>query len=297
MTVADEVELVVRRDHPDPHHLLGAHPDAGNESRVVVRAFRPDAESVRLLPEAGKPVELELRHPSGLFEGSLKGTLPLRYRLEVAYPGGNTFELDDPYTFLPTLGELDVHLAVEGQHERLYEKLGAHVREVDGVTGTAFAVWAPNARSVSVVGDFNDWDGRLHQMRTLGQAGIWELFLPGVEDGARYKYELRYQDGTIHLRADPYALATEHPPQTASVVHTPRHAWGDAEWVERRGSSNPLRAPISIYEVHLGSWRQGLSYRGACRAARRVRPRPRLHARRADARDGASRSPARGATR
>jgi 1,4-alpha-glucan branching enzyme len=257
VTVADEVELVVRRDHPDPHHLLGAHLDG---RRVVVRTFRPDAETVRLLPEGGAPVELERLHPAGLFEGGLKASLPLRYRLEVAYPDGATFELDDPYCFLPTLGELDVHLAVEGQHERLYEKLGAHVREVDGVAGTAFAVWAPNARSVSIVGDFNGWDGRLHQMRTLGAAGIWELFLPGVEDGARYKFELRHQDGSIHLRADPYALATEQPPQTASVIHTPRHRWGDGEWIERRSSSSPLSRPLSIYEVHLGSWRQGLSY-------------------------------------
>ena len=258
MTIAEEVELVVRRDHPDPHHLLGAHPDG---RRVVVRAFRPEAERVHVVPEGGGPIELERRHPAGLFEGTLKGSLPLRYRLEVTYAGGATFTLDDPYRFLPTLGELDVHLAAEGLHERLYEKLGAHVREVDGVTGTAFAVWAPNARSVSVVGDFNDWDGRLHQMRTLGAAGIWELFMPGVEEGARYKFELRYQDGSFHLRADPYALATEHPPQTASVIWTSGHGWDDGEWLERRRSSDPLRGPVSIYEVHLGSWRPGPSYR------------------------------------
>jgi 1,4-alpha-glucan branching enzyme len=135
------------------------------------------------------------------------------------------------------------------------------VREVDGVRGTAFAVWAPNARSISVVGDFNSWDGRLHQMRTLGPSGIWELFLPGVEDGARYKFELRYKDGSVHLRADPYAVATEHPPQTASVVYTCAHHWEDTEWVERRAASDPWHGPISIYEVHLGSWRPGLNYR------------------------------------
>ena len=216
-----------------------------------------------------------------------KGSLPLRYRLEVTYPGGSTFELDDPYTFLPTLGELDVHLAAEGLHERLYEKLGAHVREVDGVGGTAFAVWAPNARSVSVVGDFNNWDGRLHQMRTLGAAGIWELFLPGVEEGARYKFDLRYQDGSFHLRADPYALATEHPPQTASVVWTSGHGWDDGDWLERRRSSDPLRGPISIYEVHLGSWRQGLSYRELAEQLGGYVRDLGLHARRADAGDGA----------
>jgi 1,4-alpha-glucan branching enzyme len=259
VTVADEVERVVRRDHPDPHHLLGAHPNGSR--KVVVRAYRPDAERIRVLPVEGDPVELERCHPAGVFTGEVPGTLPLRYRLDVSYPDGSAFELDDPYRFLPTLGELDVHLAAEGLHERLYEKLGAHVREVDGVRGTAFAVWAPNARSVSVVGDFNDWDGRLHQMRSLGSSGIWEVFLPGVEEGARYKLEIRYQDGSVHLRADPYALATEHPPATASVIHTPRHEWGDEEWMERRSASDPWRGPMSIYEVHLGSWRPGLSFR------------------------------------
>jgi 1,4-alpha-glucan branching enzyme len=254
----DELEKVVARDHADPHHYLGAH--TNGSKKVVVRAYRPDAERVRVLPEGGQPIELERLHPAGVFEGEVPGALPLDYRLDVAYPDGNTVQLDDPYRFLPTLGELDVHLASEGSHERLYEKLGAHVREVDGVVGTAFAVWAPNARSVSVVGDFNNWDGRLHQMRSLGSSGIWEVFLPGVEDGGRYKFELRFQDGSVHLKADPYALATEHPPLTASVIHTTRHEWQDGEWVERRSASDPWHGPLSIYEVHLGSWRQGLDY-------------------------------------
>ncbi|HEY7538005.1 MAG TPA: 1,4-alpha-glucan branching protein GlgB [Gaiellaceae bacterium] len=258
MTVAEEVELVVRRDHPDPHHVLGAHPEGAG---VVVRAFRPDAERVRVRPEHDEAVELERRHPAGLFEGVLAGeSLPLRYRLEVGYPDGLTVELDDPYAFLPTLGELDLHLAAGGRHEHLYEKLGAHVREIDGVAGTAFAVWAPNARSVSVVGDFNSWDGRLHPMRSLGATGIWELFLPGVGENANYKFEVRNQNGTVHLRADPLAQATEPPPKTASVVTRSHHRWGDADWLEERRASDQLRRPISIYEVHLGSWRPGLSY-------------------------------------
>jgi 1,4-alpha-glucan branching enzyme len=258
VTVAEEVELVVRRDHPDPHHVLGAHPEGAG---VVVRAFRPDAERVRVRPEHDEAVELERRHPAGLFEGVLAGeSLPLRYRLEVGYPDGLTVELDDPYAFLPTLGELDLHLAAGGRHEHLYEKLGAHVREIDGVAGTAFAVWAPNARSVSVVGDFNSWDGRLHPMRSLGATGIWELFLPGVGENANYKFEVRNQNGTVHLRADPLAQATEPPPKTASVVTRSHHRWGDADWLEERRASDQLRRPISIYEVHLGSWRPGLSY-------------------------------------
>jgi 1,4-alpha-glucan branching enzyme len=259
MTVKDEMELVVGRDHPDPHHLLGAHVANGDD--VVVRAFRPGAEHVRVLPEGEPPVEAEQTHPSGLFEALLeRASLPLRYRLEVEYPGGATVELDDPYGFLPTLGELDLHLAAQGRHEQLYEKLGAHVLEVDGVVGTAFAVWAPSARSVSVVGDFNDWDGRIHPMRTLGAAGIWELFVPGVHEGARYKYEIRTPAGFVQLRADPVALATEVPPQTASVVYRPRHEWHDEGWLDERAAQNQLARPMSIYEVHLGSWRHGLSY-------------------------------------
>jgi 1,4-alpha-glucan branching enzyme len=258
MTVADEVELVIGRDHPDPHHLLGAHPQNGD---VVVRAFRPGAERVRVVPDDEPAVEAQRLHASGLFEGLIEGaSLPLRYRLEVGYPGGKTIHLDDPYGFMPTLGDLDLQLIAEGRHERLYERLGAHVREVDGVVGTAFAVWAPSARSVSIVGDFNDWDGRIHPMRSLGGSGIWELFVPGVEEGARYKYELRTQPGNVQLRADPVAQATEVPPQTASVVYSPQHAWQDERWLEQRRTQDQLARPISVYEVHLGSWRQGLSY-------------------------------------
>jgi 1,4-alpha-glucan branching enzyme len=162
----------------------------------------------------------------------------------------------DPYSFLPTLGELDIHLAMEGRHEQLYERLGAHVREIDGVVGTAFAVWAPNARGVSVVGDFNSWDGRLHPMRSLGPSGIWELFIPGVGDGQKYKYEIRTQDGRLRIKADPVAFATEVPPANASVVHNYRHEWNDHEWLAERAGKDWLREPVSIYEVHLASWRR-----------------------------------------
>jgi len=166
----------------DPHRILGAHEEDGG---VVIRAYRPEAKSVTVQP-AG--VEAELKDPAGLWEALLpKATLPLEYELEVEYEDGATFTLRDPYAFLPTLGDLDVHLVMEGRHEQVYERLGAHVREIDGVLGTAFAVWAPNARGVAVVGDFNSWDGRLHPMRTLGSSGIWELFVPGVGEGQKYK--------------------------------------------------------------------------------------------------------------
>jgi 1,4-alpha-glucan branching enzyme len=248
------VDELVEGRLSDPHSLLGAHPQNGS---VVVRAFRPEAESVRVRVEGSEPVELERSHPAGLFEGRLDGAeLPLRYRLEVNYAEGATVVVDDPYAFPPTLGELDLHLAAEGRHERLYERLGAHVREVDGVVGTTFAVWAPSARAVSVVGDFNLWDGRLHPMRSLGPSGIWELFVPGLTDGDHYKFELRTQTGEIRLKADPVAFATEVPPKNASIVFRSTHDWQDDDWMERRPERDSLGAPVSIYEVHLGSWRR-----------------------------------------
>src|SRR5581483_47898 len=186
----------------NPHGVLGAHEAV--DGGVVVRVYRPDARSVRIKPGN---VEAELKDPAGLWEALLpKAKLPLSYELEVSYPDGNTFTVRDPYAFLPTLGELDLHLIGEGRLEELYGKLGAHVREIDGVAGTSFAVWAPNARSVSVVGEFNSWDGRLHPMRSLGGSGIWELFVPDVGDGAKYKYEIRTQDNRLRIKADPVAF-------------------------------------------------------------------------------------------
>jgi 1,4-alpha-glucan branching enzyme len=239
----------------DPHATLGAHVQNGG---VVVRAFRPDAVGVVARPEGREPVELAPADEPGLFEGVVEGAdLPLSYELEVRYADGETVTLRDPYSFAPTVGELDLHLAGEGRHERLWARLGAHVRDVEAVTGTAFAVWAPNARSISVVGDFNGWDGRVHPMRSLGGSGIWELFVPALASGERYKFAVLRVDGSVVLKADPYAQATEVPPANASVVYTPSHRWADEEWLTRRDSvSEPLAAPMSIYEVHLGSWRR-----------------------------------------
>jgi 1,4-alpha-glucan branching enzyme len=251
---------VTRLDLHNPHGFLGAHPAKGG---VVVRAFRPAAKRVTVQPHG---VELH-ETDDGIWEGVVEGAdLPLSYELEVAYPDGQTFTLHDPYAFLPTVGDLDLHLAAEGRHEQLYERLGAHTREVDGVVGTSFAVWAPAASAVSVVGDFNSWDGRLHPMRSLGSSGIWELFVPGVETGTRYKYELRTQDGSLRLKTDPVAFATEKPPNNASIVWASDHRWSDDDWLAARAEQEPLHGPMSIYEVHLGSWRrtldgENLSYR------------------------------------
>ena len=238
-------------DRSNPHGYLGAHPVEGG---VAVRALRPEARRVVVRPHG---VELA-PVGDGFFEGVVEGAAPpLNYELEVEYEG-ETFTFRDPYSFLPTLGELDLHLAGEGRHEELYERLGAHLREHGGVRGTAFAVWAPAARGVSVVGDFNGWDGRLHPMRALGSSGIWELFVPDVAPGGTYKFAIEGADGLLRLKADPYALATEEPPQTSSVVFERTHRWADDEWLERRRASDELARPMSIYELHLGSWRRNL---------------------------------------
>ena len=242
-------------DLANPHAYLGAHADDGG---VIVRALRPGARSVRV-----EPAGVELKHVGdGVWEGRVPGAeVPLDYELQVAYPDGAAIAVRDPYAFPPTLGELDVHLAGEGRHEEIYRRLGAHPTEVEGVAGTSFAVWAPNARAVSVVGDFNLWDGRLNPMRSLGSSGIWELFVPGVEPGATYKFELRTATGELRLKADPYAFEAEVPPETASVVSRSEFEWSDAEWVAARRAQEPLHGPLSIYEVHAQSWRQGLGWR------------------------------------
>jgi 1,4-alpha-glucan branching enzyme len=248
-----ELEALVRREHANPHSVLGLHEDNGG---AVVRALRPAASGITAQLDDGTEVALEEIHPGGVFEGFVEGAQPpLHYRLEVDYGESGTFTIDDPYSFLPTIGDLDLHLIGEGRHEELYEKLGSHVIEHQGVRGTAFAVWAPSARAISVVGDFNSWDGRLHAMRSLGGGGIWELFLPGVEAGARYKYEILGADGELKLKADPMAQEAEVPPLTASVVTDPKHEWGDADWLAQRAEAQPLEQPMSIYEVHVGSWR------------------------------------------
>ena len=255
-----ELDRLAHGTHHDPHAVLGAHPGSDG---VTVRTLRPWARSVEVVLADDRRFPLEHEH-----EGVFTGLLPLDqapdYRLAVSY-NGEPCIVDDPYRFLPTLGELDLHLIGEGRHEELWRVLGAHVRTYETgsetVTGTSFAVWAPNARGVRVVGDFNHWDGRGHPMRSMGSSGIWELYVPGVGEGSRYKYDVLGADGTWRHKADPCAFATEHPPATASVVHTPRYTWGDQTWMAGRAERDWMHEPISVYEVHLGSWRRGLGYR------------------------------------
>ncbi|MDO4792214.1 MAG: 1,4-alpha-glucan branching protein GlgB [Buchananella hordeovulneris] len=243
----------------DPHSVLGPHL---HEGAVTIRTVRHLADEVTIVTPEG---EFPAVHENyGIWVCVLPQDEVPDYRVKVRY-GESTTLVDDPYRFLPTLGELDMHLIREGRHERLWEVLGAHVREYDGpmgpVLGTSFAVWAPNARAVRVVGDFNYWDGTASSMRSLGNSGVWELFIPGVGVGTRYKFEIRRSDGSWVQKADPMARACEVPPLTASVVTKNVHEWQDEEWMEERAERDPHTGPMSIFEVHLGSWRPGLTYR------------------------------------
>ncbi|MGI5861395.1 MAG: 1,4-alpha-glucan branching protein GlgB [Myxococcales bacterium] len=269
----DAVCALVEARHGQPFDVLGPHVEEVEGKRVVfVRTFQPGASRVTVVDADGKPLAEATRlHDEGFFEAALGEKRPARYRLRVE-EGGATYEVDDPYAFGPQLTEYDLHLLREGTHYRLWEKLGAHPMEVDGVRGVNFAVWAPSARRVSVVGDFNGWDGRRHPMRKHEQNGIWELFIPGLGIGQNYKYELLPNQGDIYLlKVDPVAFQVELPPKTAGRIYDLRgYEWGDQEWMERRKNWSYLDSPISIYEVHLGSWRRvpeegnrSLSYREA----------------------------------
>ena len=254
-----EALALCRAEHGDPFAVLGLHPDS--KGRLWLRTLQPGANAVTVIDaESGEAViELQERkldalgEHSGLFEASLLGrNRDFPYRLRIAWPGG-TQEIEDPYRFPPVLGEMDVWLLAEGSHLRPFERLGAHLRVVDGVPGTAFAVWAPDAQRVSVIGDFNTWDGRRHPMRLRRECGVWEIFIPGVGEGACYKFEIRSREGQLlPHKADPYGFAAELRPSTASVVHalTPRNV------PPRIAPGSRLDRPVSIYEVHLGSWRR-----------------------------------------
>ncbi|MEV8525654.1 1,4-alpha-glucan branching enzyme [Streptomyces sp. NPDC052000] len=241
--------------HHDPHALLGVHPVRGG---VAFRVLRPYAEAVTVL---AKGLRAEL-HDDG--DGLFSGLLPLRtipdYTLLVTY-ADSEIEVQDPYRFLPSLGDLDLHLIGEGRHEELWTALGARPMAHQGVTGTRFTVWAPNAQGVRVTGDFCYWDGAAYPMRSLGSTGVWELFLPQIGAGALYKFDIMRPDGSHTLRSDPMAQHTEVPPANASVVTESHHVWRDEEWMARRGSRPVHESPFSVYEVHLASWRPRLTYR------------------------------------
>ena len=247
--------------HSQPHDLMGHHQGPGG---LTVTAFRPLAKNVRVRLADDRIMELS-HVRGGIWSATAPGVTSTQdYRLLVSYDDGVEHEQDDPYRFAPTLGDIDRFLINEGRHEKLWQVLGSHIREYGGplgtVRGTSFAVWAPNATAVHVVGDFNGWDRRSHPMRVLNPSGIWELFVPGVGEGTKYQYAIRGQNGHVNLKSDPLARSTEVAPSTASIVFDSHYSWGDQDWLDERASRPAQFEAMSIYEVHLGSWRQGHSY-------------------------------------
>jgi 1,4-alpha-glucan branching enzyme len=271
-SVLDEaIAALIRGAHRDPFAVLGPHAD--KSGAVVVRAFQPAGRSIDLRVVAtGALVPMTKRDPNGLFEGRIERvrlkpdttdtlttgelTTAPDYRLRITYPADHVVELDDPYRYGRVLTDFDLHLLAEGTHYRAFEKLGAHRRTVGTTEGVHFAVWAPNADRVSVIGDFNGWDGRVNPMRLLAPAGIWEIFIPDLPDGEKYKFEIRTRTGAILKKSDPFARAFEAPPQSAAIVHDiSRYEWRDQAWMSSRPDRESwLDRPMAIYEVHLGSW-------------------------------------------
>ncbi len=268
---------MLRAEHSDPFNFLGPHPaNLPGKPAIAIRTFQPHAARVSILwGKSAQEYPATKIHSDGLFEAVIPresihpldesssasesfDIAPTAYRLRITYSDGNSWETHDPYAFPPLLSDLDLYLIGEGTHYENYDKLGAHVREVSGVRGVHFGVWAPNAKRVSIVGNFNSWDGRVNPMRSLATTGVWEIFIPGLTEGDLYKFEIRsrYND-VLTLKADPYGFAAELRPKSSSVVaNIDGYSWQDTEWLDQRLQFDWQHAPISIYEVHFGSWRR-----------------------------------------
>ncbi len=252
----DALDAIVGGYHGAPFDVLGPHLI---EDRLVIRALWPGATEIEVVPARGAPIPMSLIHDAGLFEAVLPGRKKIiAYKLTARFSSGAEQTIDDPYAFAPTLSDFDAHLMAEGTHLHIYQRLGAHLTELNGVAGVLFAVWAPNAQRVSVVGPFNNWDGRRHPMRFHTTNGVWELFIPGLGEGTLYKYEIKtHYQGYMVTKADPVGFASELRPKNASVVwDIDKYQWNDAAWLAGRPERQSARAPISIYELHLGSWRR-----------------------------------------
>ncbi|MBI2568046.1 MAG: 1,4-alpha-glucan branching protein GlgB [Candidatus Schekmanbacteria bacterium] len=266
-----DVQRLRRGIHRDPHAILGPH---WCDEGVVVRLWYPEATTASLLWGDDQPRPMNVLHSDGLFSALVEGAHELPpYAFEITLAGSASRRFADPYRFKNILGELDIHLAQEGRHELLYERLGAHVCALEGVPGVAFAVWAPEALGVAVMGSFNGWEGLRHPMRCPYTTGIWELFIPGLDAGAYYKYEIVTHRGFVTRKMDPYCQSAEEPPGTASIVYQSRYNFADAPWMARRESTDILRAPVSIYEVHLGSWQRQAGEDAAKVSYRELAPR------------------------
>ncbi|MBP7461927.1 MAG: 1,4-alpha-glucan branching protein GlgB [Candidatus Delongbacteria bacterium] len=258
-TETQELKKISSVSHHDPFIILGQHHlDPIKRHGIIIRTYQPYAEAVHLVETTtGKIYPM---NPTDI-QGFFKAEFPRRrnffaYTYQIDYPGGYRDMIEDPYRFLPVISEYDLYLFNEGNHHYAYNFLGSHSMTVDGIGGVLFAVWAPSARSISVVGDFNRWDGRLHPMRIRGSSGIWELFIPNLGEGCLYKYEIHPQQGDPFLKSDPYGYYQEMRPKTASIVYEHRYHWQDADYIAHRDQSKSLNQPVTIYEVHPGSWRR-----------------------------------------
>jgi 1,4-alpha-glucan branching enzyme len=262
--IISEIELdsFLKADNSSPHSLLGMHTCmSGKAGALVVRAFLREAKSCEVV-DAAEPTRrypMEQLSPNGFFEALIedRGSNLFHYRLRTVSDNGEVRQFYDPYSFLPTLSPQDLYLFNEGTEYRIYNKLGAQLRDQNGVSGVSFAVWAPSARRVSVLGDFNHWDGRYHQMRTLGASGVWEIFIPGLGNGVKYKFEIKTQDRSLLVKTDPYGTSFEAPPNNASIVcDVSRFKWSDQAWIAKREKNNTLTSPMNVYEVHAASWKR-----------------------------------------
>ncbi|NMA66655.1 MAG: 1,4-alpha-glucan branching enzyme, partial [Clostridiaceae bacterium] len=250
------IEELLNNCSKNPHSILGMHVE---KDTVIVRALNPHSKNIDVRDvHTSKTYSMKIIDERGLFECRIENRSdPFSYELIHTTFDNHTYSVFDPYSFSPTLSEYDIYLFNQGNHHHIYEKLGCHLKEYGDVKGAAFAVWAPMAKRVSVVGSFNQWDGRVHPMRKLTNSGIWELFIPGLTEGDLYKFEIKTSKDEIYIKSDPYAFYAEKPPKTASVIYDiEKYVWSDQEWMKERKKNDTFKSPVNIYEVHLGSWKQ-----------------------------------------
>jgi 1,4-alpha-glucan branching enzyme len=251
-----DIERIIQTEHSDPHSVLGAHPvQINRQTGLILRLFHPDAISAEVLV-GEETIPTQRLESQGIFWLWMPGrSLPMEYKVRFHFHGSATWTVDSPYRFMPTLGDQDLHYLGEGKHYNLYDKMGAHPRQIDGIPGVSFAVWAPNAKRVSLIGDFNNWDGRVYPMRSMGTSGIWELFVPGLEQGGLYKYEIQTNADELRIKTDPFAFSMELRPGSASVLwNLDNYSWCDDQWMNNRKEFNHFSSPMTVYEAHLGSW-------------------------------------------